>query len=78
MTNKDIIKLAMEYGFTGCFDAQGSLTYDATFVEAVTEAVKREREACALICENFADQDTGPDEILIDYHAYLIRQRGEV
>jgi len=39
MTNEDIIKLAMEYGFTGGFDAQGNLLHDATFVEAVTEAV---------------------------------------
>lgn len=46
MTEKDIIKLAMEYGFTGGFDAQGELTYDATFVNAVTEAVYRERRAC--------------------------------
>jgi hypothetical protein len=52
MTNEDIIKLAMKYGFTGGFDAEGNLTYDATFVEAVTEAVKREREACwQIACE---------------------------
>lgn len=44
MTHKDIIKLAMEYGFTGGFDAQGNLTYDATFVEAVTEAVAATRK----------------------------------
>jgi hypothetical protein len=47
MTHKDIIKLAMEYGFTGGFDAQGNLVHDETFVEAVTEAVLQEREACA-------------------------------
>lgn len=46
MTEKDIIKLAMEYGFTGGFDAQGELTYDAVFVEAVAEAVSRQRKAC--------------------------------
>jgi hypothetical protein len=44
MTNEDIIKLAMEYGFTGGFDAQGNLTYDATFVEAVTEAIAATRK----------------------------------
>lgn len=100
MTEKDIIKLAMEYGFTGGFDAQGNLTFDATFVEAVTEAVAKtrkatleemiyahpttaikqaveyEREACALICENFADVDSYPDGIIQDYHAHLIRLRG--
>lgn len=36
-----------------------------------------EREACIQICENFADQDSGPEGILIDYHAFLIRARGE-
>lgn len=46
MQRDEIIKLAMEYGFTGGFDAQGELTYDATFVNAVTEAVYRERRAC--------------------------------
>ena len=44
MTNENIIKLAMKYGFTGGFDAQGNLTYDATFVEAVTEAVSVTRK----------------------------------
>jgi hypothetical protein len=44
MKSEDIIKLAMEYGFTGGFDAQGNLTYDATFVEAVTEAVAATRK----------------------------------
>jgi hypothetical protein len=35
----------------------------------------KEREACALICENFNDYSTDPDDILIDYHAHLIRAR---
>lgn len=35
-----------------------------------------EREACAQICENYADVDTYPDGIIHDYHALLIRQRG--
>ena len=43
----------------------------------IRRAVQAEREACALICENFADQDSGPDGICIDYHAHLIRARGE-
>lgn len=39
------IQLAMEYGFTGGFDAEGNLTFDATFVEAVAEAVAKTRKA---------------------------------
>ena len=44
MTQDEIIKLAMEYGFTGGFDAEGNLTFDATFVEAVAEAVAKTRK----------------------------------
>jgi hypothetical protein len=54
MTHQDIIKLAMEYGFTGGFDPDGNLTHDATFVEAVKEAVRREREACAKVCDELS------------------------
>lgn len=46
------IQLAMEYGFTGGFDAEGSLTYDSEFVEALLEAIAKEREACAKVCED--------------------------
>lgn len=47
-------------------------------VALVNHAIEAEREACAEICEKFADLDSGPDGIYIDYHAYLIRARGEV
>jgi hypothetical protein len=57
------IRLAMEYGFTGGFDAQGNLTFDAVVVEAILEAiakaVEREREACAEICDRFQARDVG-------------------
>lgn len=39
--------------------------------------IQDEREACALICENFADVDSYPDGIIQDYHAHLIRLRGK-
>ena len=68
MTEKDIIKLAMEYGFTGGFDAQGNLTFDATFVEAVTEAVAKERNE---ILDSFSPEE--PIENWID----KILARGE-
>jgi hypothetical protein len=43
----------------------------------VARAVAKEREACAALCENFADVDSSPDGIMQDYHAHLIRARGE-
>lgn len=74
MTHQDIIKLAMEYGFTGGFDPDGNLTHDATFVEAVKEAVRREREACAKICE---PQEAHDDPLTAWKIAQAIRARGE-
>ncbi len=74
MTHQDIIKLAMEYGFTGGFDPDGNLTHDATFVEAVKEAVRREREACAKACE---PQEAHDDPLTAWKIAQAIRARGE-
>jgi hypothetical protein len=47
-------------------------------LEAFAELVRAdEREGCAKVCEHFADVDSGPDGIMQDYHAHLIRARGE-
>ena len=76
MTHKDIVKLAKEYGFTGGFDAQGNQMHDETFVKAVTEAVKRERQECAMECIALAYKYWGQNT---EYHACAdaIRARGE-
>ena len=79
MTQDEIIELAMAYGFTGGFDASGNLTYDATFVEAVAEAVAAEREACANLCEDIGSKDDTfyREESGSGYCADAIRARGE-
>ena len=46
-------------------------------MELIRICVEHEREACAQICENFNDYSTEPDDILIDYHAHLIRARSQ-
>ena len=48
-----------------------------TWQEGYEAGKQAEREACAKLCEDFADQDSGPDGICTDYHAHLIRARGE-
>jgi len=58
MTQDEIIKLAKAYGFTGGFDADGKLLHDEAFVVAVTEAVDREREACADMVFRYIAQTT--------------------
>ena len=76
MLDKDYaIQLAMEYGFTGGFDAEGNLTFDAGFVEAVLEAIAKEREACAKECEHTALRMGS--EWMAQHCANAIRQRGE-
>jgi len=77
MTKDEIIELAMAYGFTGGFNAQGDLTYDATFVEAVTEAVVKEREACADLCATFYDEMWEEYAEAGNELAEIIRARGE-
>ena len=47
------------------------------WTSAMKTGVETEREACAKLCEDFADQDSGPDGLCTDYHAHLIRARGE-
>ena len=37
----------------------------------------KERYACMNICLNFSDVNSGPDGIEQDYHAKLIKARGE-
>jgi hypothetical protein len=79
MTQDEIIELAMAYGFTGGFDANGNQTYDATFVKAVAEAVAKEREACAELAWDYgwkrvdSDDAQGAAVEITD----LIRARGE-
>jgi hypothetical protein len=77
MTQDEIIKMAI--------DAELNLyVHDLTekqYIEVIEHFAKlvaaKEREACAQICEQFADADSGPEGIFIDYHAHLIRARGE-
>lgn len=72
---RDTIDMAREAGLIG-----NPLSYAEWYPEALKafEALVRadEREACARICEVFADVDSGPKGIMQDYHAYLIRARG--
>ena len=68
------ILLAMEYGWTGGFDAEGDLTYDSEFVEAMLEAIQYEREACAKLCVKLTD-DWLENHHPVNY-AKAIRARG--
>ena len=58
-------------------DLREEIVYTWVPPHFVDIAVEAEREECAQICENFADQDSGPEGICIDYHAYLIRARSK-
>ena len=75
------IQLAMEYGFTGGFDAQGDLTYDSEFVEAILEAIAKEREACAKVCEEhgkvWGERMLFGFQATLDDAAEAIRARGQ-
>ena len=68
MNQDEIIEMAKESGIWDSYPDSWSLEKFAKLVAA------KEREACAEICENYADYDK---EIRNDYHAHLIRARGE-
>lgn len=81
MTQDEIIEITRQAGgFSPTpefLEAFAKLVEDAAFVRWAAQtklAVQEEREACAMICENYADYDK---EIRNDYHAHLIRARGE-
>lgn len=45
-------------------------------LERLVELVRAdEREACAQICEQYADVDTYENGVTLDFHAKLIRER---
>lgn len=47
----------------------------ANWRSAMKTGAENEREACAKVCEQYADVDSGPDGIEQDFHAKLIRAR---
>ena len=44
-------------------------------VKLVGDAVAKEREACAELCEYYCDEGIVDGKINADHHAYLIRRR---
>jgi hypothetical protein len=57
--------------------AEANAKSNASWAMMCEKMVVIEREACAKVCEHFADVDSGPDGIMQDYHAHLIRARGQ-
>ena len=73
------IQLAMEYGFTGSFDAQGDLTYDSEFVQAILEAIQHEREACEKrFMQLFLDPENQPTQFGTATQEYREQEIAEV
>jgi hypothetical protein len=69
MTREDIEQWTRE---AGGFDATPEFLKH--FAELVASA---EREACAKVCDKFSDVGYVDKKLKADYHAYLIRQRGQ-
>lgn len=82
MTQDDIIRMALEARLA--FDSEEYPEIWQTYMNVGREEIERfaqlvaahEREECAQLCEIYADVDSGPDGIELDYHAKLIRARG--
>lgn len=65
MTNQEIKELA------------GHREVPPWVMKLVADAVAMEREACAQICELYSDTDSYQGGITTEFHAIMIRKRGE-
>ena len=61
-------------------DSDGNLILVTRMLDAYAMAnkmVEAEREACAKVCDEFPDVGYIDKKLTSDYHAHLIRQRGQ-
>jgi hypothetical protein len=77
---KTVIEMAREAGFMAITndDPDVGAWYECftSEIERFAELVRAdEREACAQICEQYADVDTYENGVTLDFHAKLIRER---
>jgi hypothetical protein len=75
--NENTLQLAMNCYELGLKNSRNATWTQEHWTEYEHDIAAIEREACAKICEDFADQHSGPDGIWIDYHAHLIRERSK-
>jgi len=77
MTKDEIIEMAKPRAWHGKVEGWTFNSYEE--LEAFAKLLAdKEREACALICDEFPDVGLIGKKITSEYHAYLIRARGQV
>jgi hypothetical protein len=70
MTQDEIIKMAKSINEDWWLD-------DIDLQDFAKLVAEKEREACAKVCDEFSDVGYVDKKLKADYHAYLIRQRGQ-
>jgi hypothetical protein len=72
MTEENIKRMAKESGFS-----DGEVDYcQSIIIHLATLIAQQEREACAVICDEFPDAGHIGKRLTTNYHSYLIRNRG--
>lgn len=72
MTEENIKRMALEAGFS-----DGEVDYcKSIIIHLATLIAQQEREACAVICDEFPDAGHIGKRLTTNYHSYLIRNRG--
>ena len=72
MTEENIKRMALEAGFS-----DGEVDYcQSIIIHLATLIAQQEREACAVICDEFPDAGHIGKRLTTNYHSYLIRNRG--
>jgi hypothetical protein len=84
MTQDEIIEMAKEAGMIADEEMWFSSFYKIeqdvhiSHLKAFAKLVaQHEREACAKVCDEFPDVGYIDKKLTSDYHAHLIRQRGQ-
>jgi hypothetical protein len=74
MTQDEIIEMAREAG-----EAEGmaEFVFHPVIERFAALVASAEREACAKLCDEFPDVGYIDEKLTSDYHAHLIRQRGQ-
>ena len=77
MTQDEIIEMAKQVGLFE-MTKDGYEVFYPDNLEAFAKLVAaKEREACAQICEQYSDTDSYQGGITTEFHAIMIRKRGE-
>ena len=75
MTNEEAMQILTDMGLHE--GGMANWVADNAWWRFANVVAQHEREACAKVCDEFPDVGYVDNKLTSDYHAHLIRQRGQ-